>query len=448
MSISPFAIVLIISVIWILFTRRGLLNHYLSIITLSLVVEGIVSSGYFVSFGENSISFSDFFQMILLIYSIIVLISIKDKKKYWIVVFVLVVVINILSLALFPLDEYVRRYDSLDKSLLYYSINDIYSYPELGIQTYKTAIRFIVYIINLIAFSLCISIDRWVVIVGKYIKACKVMLAYLGIEFLLRNILHWNGFISIIGWFFGSTNAVTVSSGLVRNGLNVILGFTNEPSQLSMVLTSFVIIYILSNIDENTLTKKNIIIIFSILFSFLCGSFRIVGSLPIILLIYSIKYKRNVGAYAVISALILGVFILGISGNLDYIFTRLSSVIADSRSSVLFKEGRINTIVEGFAVFLKRPLIGCGLGTAFAYGFIPSILQTFGLLGTACWYHIAFNKVADINRTKNGFKYCVLITILWIYTNAISTGYIGTTTLLLFAIKYSDFDYTTLTAEY
>ena len=106
-----------------------------------------------------------------------------------------------------------------------------------------------------------------------------------------------------------------------------------------------------------------------------------------------IKFKGNPFLYGGIIVFLISAFLIGVTGNFDYLSDRLASVWIDYNSGSYFSEGRLNTIFEAFSVFLKRPLVGCGLGTAFAYGFIPSILETFGLIGALYWYRIMFFKI-------------------------------------------------------
>ncbi len=448
MSITPFGLIIIVYTFFTIITKRNASLSYLTIWTAAFLTEGCITAGIFMQIGGTTFSVGDYFQAVLIIMSLSMCVKMQKANDVGLViVFILITVLNILSLAFFPLNELVRGYDALDRSLQYYSVNDIYTYPTLGIQTYKTAIRYIIYIINALSFSSFITFEKWKKIEYAYIRTWKKILVYLVFEFITKNLLHWAGYISILDWFFGSGNTMMSVSNTTRNGLFVLIGFNNEPSHLLMIIIPFLLIYILSDFDDYNLQKKYSIIVVSLVICLLSGSFRAVGMMPIVLMFLVIKYRKNVLTYSLIGILLLGLFIFGSTGSFDYLANRINGVILDYSSNSYYVEGRLNTIVEAFDVFIKRPIIGCGLGTAFAYGFIPSILETFGLLGTMYWYRIMFYKIANIRAISHGYIYMILLSIMWIYTNAISTGYIGTTLLICCAISASNFQDTQTIGE-
>lgn len=437
MLISPFGICLVVLAISLVISKRSIVDSYFSVWQLAFVVEGCVTAGTFLSTRSFSLSWGDYFQIVLLFLAVIMSLCERKPISIYFRVFFIIVIGNLLILAFFPLKELVRDYAALDRSLTYYSVSDIYVYPKMGIQPIKTAVRFLVYIANALSLFYFISIERWTVIVNKYISIWKFVLKYLTFEFIIKNIFHRYRYIQILDWFFGSKGAMTRVSTIRRNGLFTLIGFNAEPSHLLMVAIPFLIVYVLSDVDDYSVKKKYMIILYTFFVCFLSGSFRAVGMLPIVLVFMLIKFKGNPFLYGGIIVFLISAFLIGVTGNFDYLSDRLASVWIDYNSGSYFSEGRLNTIFEAFSVFLKRPLVGCGLGTAFAYGFIPSILETFGLIGALYWYRIMFFKIARVKYIRHGVIYMLLLTVMWIYTNAISTGYIETTLMLCLAISFS-----------
>lgn len=439
MTISPFGVFIIIYTLYV-FAKRNLKKCYYLLWKFALLTEGVISAGFFIRIGDISISPGLFFQVLLFLVAFFVRRNNRERKdRQLIFIFVLLVIINVGMLAIDPLKELVRSYGAADRSLEYYSIEDIYIYPSVGMQTITTALMFVLFVINALSFSSYISEEEWKKIEYGYIRIWKYLLYYLLFEFITKNIFHWYGYVKLLDWFFGADGVMVYVSSVSRSGLLVLIGLNVEPSHLLMLIIPFLFVYVLSDYDEKKGRKKNAYIILTFILSVLSGSFRAVGMIPIIFLLMIIEYKPNGKIVASFSLLLITGFLLESLGLLESLERRLSSLIAtvtNYNAGSYFAEGRVNTIIEAFGIFIKRPLFGCGLGTAFAYGFIPSALETFGLIGTMYWYRIMFFRVGNIRRIRNGRKYMILLTIMWFYTNAISTGYMGTTLILCLSIAF------------
>lgn len=394
----------------------------LRLFAINLIYEGFINAGYFITLSTQSFRVADLLQFVCAFLGVIILL--KKGVPGGLIAFVAAVLMSVAMLLLDPLKELVRTFDGID----FVGNMKYMHYPSFDLQTVKTSLRLSCFAINATAVAVCITRDHWEKLLALYLKAGRLVILYAWAEFVLKNIIHTSLTDMVISYVFGVDR--TIMSELERNGLFVITGFNNEPSQFCMMLYSYYLVYLMSR-GYKKQTKGQIYLTLSGLVQMLlCGSFRIVGLLPVLLVLYMIVNRKSSRSILLVCAVFLALVVLYFTGALDYYLARLERALLFTEtldSSISGGEaGRLNTIVEAFQVFTKRPLLGIGPGQTFAYGFIPSILAMTGIVGLVTWYVLMFGTVGQLGRSKEQgrwFMMLLVISISWIYTDSISVGY-------------------------
>lgn len=445
MIISAINILVVIAIIYLLFRTRGLVCQLLiGLFEIELIFAGLVNIGSFCDIGSFTISISDFLQIIQLPLSVIVLaVYSKEacKKRDALILFTLAVIASLAMIYLFPYGEAVRTFNAGDR----YGADSYqyYHYVSIDTQVIKTSVRFICFAFNACAVSMIIDNKGWEKIKKRWFGIGCVMIAFCWFEFLTVNFIGSNILDGFYRFLFGSVP----NHSIIRNGLHVLCGFTNEPSQLSMVCFDLLLIYIIGNGREYVNNWQHWLILSGFAIPILGGSFRFVGLFPILLAVYMAKSKSSGKKLLLIIALCLGCAIAYYFGAADYIINRLSGVFGFLKTGQVNiyngESGRLKTITDALEVFVHRPIFGIGPGTTFAYGFIPSILVMLGFGGTLAWYNLFFREIGGrrcfINKRLRGIL--LIISFAWIYTNAISTGYAVTTLALALELAFPSRSY-------
>ena len=78
MLISPFGICLVVLAISLVISKRSIVDSYFSVWQLAFVVEGCVTAGTFLSTRSFSLSWGDYFQIVLLFLAVIM--SLCERK--------------------------------------------------------------------------------------------------------------------------------------------------------------------------------------------------------------------------------------------------------------------------------------------------------------------------------------------------------------------------------
>lgn len=424
-------------VVYLFITNPKAETLLLKVFTVNLLYEGFINLGSFATIGGLVLKVADVLQIICVLLSVIIMI--RRGVNPGLVAFVTAVVMSVVMLVVNPLNEMVRTFDSLD----IVGDSKIMHYPSLDAQGIKTTFRLLAFALNATVISLCMTKEKWKEILDKYLQVGRIVIIYAWLEFVIKNILNLSILETVLSSIFGAD--LSVMTGLERNGLFVITGFNNEPSQFCMMLYSYFLVYLMSASYKRQTTWQRRITLSGLALMFLCGSFRLVGMLPVMLIIYMIVTENRTKAIGLTSAAAGLLVMLYFTGALDYYFGRLDNAMLfvetlDS-SMVGGEAGRLNTIVEAFGVFLKRPILGIGPGQTFAYGFIPSMLAMTGLTGLVSWYGYMFFSIGGIRKTKNSAKWIwilVAVSVSWIYTDSIAIGYSIYVLAMAFSIRYHD----------
>ncbi len=394
----------------------------LRLFTINLIYEGFINAGYFITLSTQTFKVADLLQFVCALLSMLILM--KKGFKGSLIAFVATILMSVAMLLVNPLNEMVRTFNGID-----FVDNIKYMhYPSFDLQTVKTSLRLICFAINATAVAVCMTRDRWEKLLELYLKAGRIVIMYAWVEFVLKNIIHTTVTDTVIGYLFGVDR--TIMSELERNGLFVITGFNNEPSQFCMMLYSYYLVYLMSR-GYLRQTKAQIGWTLSGLVQMLlCGSFRIVGLLPVLLVLYLIVNRKNSRSILLVCVLSLAAVILYYTGALDYYLERLGRALlfAETLDASISggEAGRLNTIIEAFQLFEKRPVFGIGPGQTFAFGFIPSMLAMTGLAGLAAWYALMFGTVGRLGESRDQGRWLAILLVIsvsWIYTDSIAIGY-------------------------
>lgn len=416
------AIVAVLTFYLFLTKARNAERLLISLFGLNLLYEGFINVGYFLIVSGQTFKVPDFLQFVMAFISVVILLYRGFDKN--LCLFLLTIIISVFALVVFPLRELVRTFNGVD------FINNMkyMHYPAFDLQTVKTSIRLMCFAVNGVAISKCINKEQWKIIKTKYLLAGRVVICYAWGEFILKNIFHLSITQSVIYYIFGSDTSIMTA--LSRNGVSVIIGFNNEPSQFAMMLYSYLIIYIISHEWEIQTRGQRYLTYSSIVLMILCGSFRPVAMLPILIILYLIAYGKPKQYIIIMMVVYSTLVLLQTLGFLDYYVTRLSRAFYFLRTGDLSigggEAGRLYTIFEAIHVFAKRPLFGIGPGQTFAYGFIPSMLAMTGIIGLATWYKMIFGTIGRIFRIIDRKKWLLIvsaISVSWIYTDSIAIGY-------------------------
>ncbi|SDJ26476.1 hypothetical protein [Proteiniclasticum ruminis] len=437
MSISIFSVFIIFIIFIKLLSSKSFESIYIYVFMICIIVETFINTGYFLIVKGTIYKTADFLQVILALLSILVIFerrTINAKHSISFLLLFIVILLNLTILKLSPYEGLVRNFDALDRISL-----EWYSKPELNVQSFKSALRILLFIYNALILKLIITKDKWENVKREINKFGIFIIIFCWFEFITKNIFNIN-LKPLTDALFG--NVIKNDMLLTRNNLFTIHGLASEPSQLAMILFYFMVFYIIS---DNAIKDKfwlNMLIWSSVILMFFSGSFRFIGLVPWIIIIYLIKEDVNYKVIGIFIFIVLSTLIAYYFGFLDYFLTRFERVLTFVSKGTISTDSseaaRLNTVIESFKVFLKRPIFGIGLGTTFAYGFIPSILATMGLTGTLVWYYIIFKQIGNIRINTKYFSIVSCFTLCWIYTSAIDVAYLSIVLAYAIEMYFSD----------
>lgn len=437
MRTSIAGLAVLIYVIYLFFEYGKNSNELLvKLFAINLVYESFINVGSFIIIGGQYFSVADFLQFISVFVSLFVIT--QSGTRVGLLAFLFAIIASVLSLLVQPYDEMVRTFNGID----YVNNIKFMHYPNFDLQTIKTSLRFICFGINSYAVSEVITEIEWRRIKSVFFRAGGFIIIYAWIEFILKNVLNVYITEQLIRIVFGKDTSNM--SALIRNGVRVVIGLNNEPSQFCMMLFGYFVIYIVSKEYEIETRSEKLINASGILLMVLCTSFRVVGLLPILIILYFITKKSSNAV--ILSTFTLGVLliVLYISGAMDYYLMRLGRTFyfLDTLDTSIGggEAGRLNTIVEALRVFVKRPILGIGPGQTFSYGFIPCALVMIGVVGLGTWYVLMFGTIGELGDSIS-FNYdCVkilfILSIAWFYNDSISTGYSIRILAIALAMKF------------
>jgi hypothetical protein len=304
--------------------------------------------------------------------------------------------------------------------------NKEYITPAFSTYTLLLSIRYLLFTIILIIFSVNIR-EKEIDFISKQLKKMFVILIFfLVIEFFTKNVFGSLFFSNIIKLIFGYSEG-QVDFLLSRGGIYTIQGLNREPGHLA---DGIFYLYTLLVFTSKKIKHGNIFFVLTISLLILSGSFTsVLYIIPLIIFhFYQLTNKEKL-KYAtlifVLSVLLISFFLQ--SNIFVYYFDRLlnvSTVIFGSNEIFYSSEAfRIQQIQNNIDVFKLRPLLGHGIGIPYAYSFISGVLPSIGILGTFSWIallHTTLNRKRDIGKK---FTIIIIFIFIWIFKGGISYMY-------------------------
>lgn len=96
---------------------------------------------------------------------------------------------------------------------------------------------------------------------------------------------------------------------------------------------------------------------------------------------------------------------------------------------------RFYTIFETFKLLLDRPLFGVGVGTSYAFGFLPTILSNIGIVGLILWLLFMFSGIARMKFTFKSVTIVCSLLLVWIPTGGLDTMYSMSLLLVMLILR-------------
>lgn len=211
-------------------------------------------------------------------------------------------------------------------------------------------------------------------------------------EFLIKLFFETNIVLDLGNMFFGQAGA-QLDFLLERGGLLALQGLSLEPNFLTQSILIFSLAY-LSGSPKQLWVRISFALVYPLLiFSGSLQAFLVAVTIPPFLLIYR-KTARSliVAFFFSVALLILGTS-QAASGLSEYFLSRLlllMQALTDyegvkyqliQNSEVV----RFVSIVENFKLSTFNGFLGVGLGSTYAYGFVPSALSNIGIVGFLTW---------------------------------------------------------------
>ena len=417
---SVFSFVLIGIIVFILFLKKeSIKKKYVSLFTLTVVLEVNRISGCFVTIIEKEVDYSDIALFTTSVFAIIYLFfnTKVDKKRFFISIALVVCVCVGVIHTFLEVSEV--------KTIVYGISWDHFAYGfeekvpiTITIQTFLMITRLFLFLLNSFVVMKFEKDD-----IEKVLKIClttfKIHIGYILIEFMLSRLLQLNVMYQVRDFFFGKNISATI--GHFRGDTFTLLGWTREPSHCAEVLFLFVLICVLTK----NLKKQKIWVILAISFMFSTGAFTALLYVACLMVLFVIAYEvdlKNRKMIILSVFLLIGVVIAGYSilsndyylGRITDFFDELEYIFSNeydiSRGLITSSRVRLASIIENLNLMFLRPLFGWGIGTAYAHSGLASVLSNIGLLGTFFWIYYCLNFIDhSVQRNKKLYFFVVVI---------------------------------------
>lgn len=406
--------------------RKSLEEVHLFFLSLLIALELFVNVGFFIRIGSYELLYDE------LLFVIVAFISILAMIKHWeriklkasMIFFILSLSATEIYLFLNPIGERIYR-------------NGHYVLPAFSMYSIMVAMKVILLVL--------ISVFSLDYIQGKQLeKLTKQLLHYgaiayviIGVEWIVKNIFHSSGYHSLVNLLFGK-GAYTVDFLLRRGSGFSIQGLHREPADLTFGLFIFLIIVVLSGVSQRT---KNRYLAIGILYLVISGSFSGIGYAMAVMLAYLLTTKRRIKPAFFALSFIFMLVLLVPNDLFTYYFNRVMNSIqflglGNNQPLSTSEQVRLFSIMETIrTVFIKRPLLGAGLGIPYAYSAMVMILSSIGVLGGGTWFWYYF---VSIGKAKGFLKIMLLCTLFAVLTfiGSIKMLYSGFVLLLALQLRY------------
>ena len=183
---SIFAYVLIGIILYIIFTNKSLKEIYINIMAIFIFTYMHIEVGYFIKLGNTSVRFVWFLEIILIMFSIILLIKNKSVHKKILmngIAFFFTIVLGLLFLFIRPLKEMIITGDVLWDD--YWRRKAVMNYPQLSSNNIESLVQVGVFIIILIMKNL----KKYLIYKMMFFKLVLVIQIHMCIYFQIKKFL-------------------------------------------------------------------------------------------------------------------------------------------------------------------------------------------------------------------------------------------------------------------
>lgn len=437
--LSPFGIFLVVYIIFIFFKKKSE-DIIVSLVAITVFVETFVYYSYFTKIGGVLIRYHEFLILVLFLVMFVFLFKNKIDKKIARDGFFLLsaVILSNIFLIVNPLNHPIITYGQSWNDYFYSGQT---GFPMYSFQTTLMTLRvliFIVIAVSLIRFKNTNMLNK---ISDKFLKYGVFIIIYGLLEFLLKNIFQSDALYSINSLIFG----IEGNPYVVRGGLVSIRGLMIEPAHFAEALFYYSVILIISN--KPYIYKIRLIIVITIL-QFFSGSFTGAG-LGIIATLLVLLLEKGNKRYLIFIFSLFTMLIFSSQNQLilnyyDRLLRSLQLLASPERnviSQTLTSEAiRIISVKETIYLFIKRPILGLGIGVTWGHGFLATMLVSVGSLGTYMWFKF-FYSIARIKLSFSNYIVFAFVVLSWFLIGNMGTMYSMTTLMiaLQFRVKNSKF---------
>lgn len=420
-----FGVFILIYVMSLILSKKSTVEKYITLIGLLASLELFVNAGYMFSVGEYELLYKEFVLVIVIIYSLFFILTKRIEKKMLLFGILLLnsIIVTEVLLTINPLNQEILR-------------NSKYIVPEMAIYSLLITLRIVFIILIALALKIVLNRENLVKIVNYIYKFGSLILVVCYTEWVTKNLFKSEIFINVVTDIFGK-GRFTVDTILTRGSLHSIQGFMREPAHLTEGIFYCLVLIILSNIEKKRINK---FLLMALPLLLLSGSFSVLIYVGCLFIIYIAKNRITPVPVSIITLAIVVIIPFFITTNIfQYYVFRLTNSLnffnANDAALLLTSEGvRINSIIETFKVFIKRPLFGIGLGMPYSYGFISVFLASVGSFGVILWFQFIFNVFGEVKINTKIIFVIIAISVSWMFTGNIENAYSIVTLLIAFSL--------------
>lgn len=416
MEMSLLAFILLAVEIVIFFKKESLKTKTIHAFIRWILVGSLVTSGFFMRLsGQTEFSFSDFYLVVVFLYSLLYLARYKPKiDSRLILAGFLFLIVSFISWIprIFGTETVYSMISSSSKFNWDNFLIDRIGLVPVEIQKNS----FFLFAKFCMAVSIFAIIPLKKTIHDHYfhkgVVACSLLLGvYLLIECFSPD--QARSFVrGITG--FGKAD--------YYYGVGRLLGFSKEPSMLAIPLFVFALFYFSQLVTEKEKIRKAFCvfaILLSCAFLLISKSFSALYYLACFALTALLFYLKNKRIIHVSLFVIIGIAGLAFVFQNDYFSSRIDTVLYTLRN--ISNVNALPPVSESirfysnyylFTLFLSHPLFGVGFGTTYSFGAFFHSLGTVGVIGTALLLFMNFHIQKKIFKKTSICSFVVFMVLI------------------------------------
>lgn len=393
---------LLIMSIW-QYISKNPIEAFKSSLLIFTVVTAHIQIGYMIRIDTFSITIPDALLIFNGVMAIILIVAQRGTVRVSVaeLFFILIIFLSMVALAVRPYSEELVPLGVSWTAV----VSGIESgrVPNIDSASFIYLIRLALFLAILRLIILCKDRIIFLEFIEKFVIYSAPFIFLYSLEFLLKGAFGTNIILDIGNVIFGKLGA-QLDFLLERGGLLALQGLTLEPNFLTQSIFIFSLACLVSKPSEIWIRAAFALVYPLLLFSGSLQAVLVASALFAFILIWT-KIDRSM---IVLTFFVTFFIMLGSSqvsdGFAQYFLYRTSiitQIISDYdnlKYELIFNSEvvRIVSIVENIKLSMYNGLLGVGLGSTYAYGFVPSALSNIGIVGFLAWLwvmHWFFNKV-------------------------------------------------------